>query len=138
MESQSHQPQQEGAMKAAKRAAWAVVLTVSVSAHVGLLSAAQSQPASARQVLSPQEMEDFLLHARITHMETLGKGVTNSKRATLSNDKVTHDVHIQTIDVEQRVFRTQQITELNFKDSYRFNIAAYRLARLLGLDNVPM
>jgi hypothetical protein len=27
---------------------------------------------------------------------------------------------------------------LNFKDSYRFNIAAYRLARLLGIGNLPV
>ena len=27
-------------------------------------------------------------------------------------------------------------TEINFKDSYHFNIAAYRLARLLGMDNM--
>ena len=29
-------------------------------------------------------------------------------------------------------------TELNFKDTYRFNIAGYRLARLLGINTVPM
>jgi hypothetical protein len=29
-------------------------------------------------------------------------------------------------------------TEVNFKDCYCYNIAAYRLALLLGLDNVPM
>jgi hypothetical protein len=27
---------------------------------------------------------------------------------------------------------------LNFKDSYRFNIAGYRLARLIGINTVPM
>ena len=27
---------------------------------------------------------------------------------------------------------------MNFKDTYRYNIAGYRLARLIGLDNVPM
>ena len=29
-------------------------------------------------------------------------------------------------------------TEVNFKDTYRYNIAGYRLSQLLGLDNVPM
>ncbi len=28
-------------------------------------------------------------------------------------------------------------TELNFRDSYKYNIAAYRLGRLLGLDMIP-
>ena len=31
-----------------------------------------------------------------------------------------------------------QNTEVDFKDTYRYNIAGYRLSRLLGLDNVPM
>jgi hypothetical protein len=36
------------------------------------------------------------------------------------------------------VFEAGQHTELNFKDTYRYNIAGYRLARLLGINTVPM
>ena len=71
-------------------------------------------------------------------MRSAGEGVTNSRRATFSDGTLTHDVHIQTIDDFRLVFQTSEIVELNFKDSYRYNIGAYRLARLLGMDNVPM
>jgi hypothetical protein len=50
----------------------------------------------------------------------------------------THDVHIQSVDITKTVFQAGRHTELNFKDTYRFNIAGYRLARLLGISTVPM
>jgi hypothetical protein len=60
-------------------------------------------------------------------------------RATLSDGTLTHDAQIQAIDQSKPIFRPQTgPPEFNFTDSYRFNIAGYRLAMLLGLDNVPM
>ncbi len=45
----------------------------------------------------------------------------------------------ESIQVRKHVARVGQRTELMFADSYHFNIAAYRLARLLGLeDMVPV
>ena len=44
----------------------------------------------------------------------------------LSDGQVTHDVHIQTIDVAKPVFEAGRNTEVNFKDTYRYNIAGYR------------
>ena len=88
--------------------------------------------------LTPEEMEVFLKEAKIVSTRDAGNGVTNSRRATLSNGTITHDAHIQVVDQQKAVFEAGGATELNFKDSYRFNIAAYRLARLIGLDNVPM
>ena len=83
-------------------------------------------------------METFLLKARISNQRDAGGGVTGSRRATLSDGQVTHDVHIQTIDEAKAVFEAGRNTELNFKDTYRYNIAGYRLARLIGIDTVPM
>ena len=51
---------------------------------------------------------------------------------------MTHDVHIQTIDEAKPVFEAGRNTEVNFKDTYRYNIAGYRVARLIGLTTVPM
>jgi hypothetical protein len=45
---------------------------------------------------------------------------------------------VQSVDISKPVFEAGQHTELNFKDTYRFNIAAYRLARLLEINTVPM
>jgi hypothetical protein len=47
-------------------------------------------------------------------------------------------VHIQTVDVTKPVFEAGKASELNFQDSYRYNIAGYELAQLLGMENVPM
>jgi hypothetical protein len=88
--------------------------------------------------LTRAEMETFLLKARITDKRDAGAGVTGSLRVTLSDGKITHDAHVQSVDISKPVFEAGQHTELNFKDTYRFNIAAYRLARLLEISTVPM
>jgi hypothetical protein len=102
-------------------------------------AASQAPPAAAAPVsLSPAQMEVFLTKARIVSTRSVSTGVTDSRRATLSDGVVTHDAHIQVVDQAMPVFQAGKVTELNFKDTYRFNIAAYHVARLLGLDNVPM
>jgi hypothetical protein len=72
-------------------------------------------------------MEAFLLKARIARMRDLGKGVTDTRRATLVDGTFEHDAQIQFVEVD-----------LNFKDLWRYNIAGYRLAVLLGMNNVPV
>jgi hypothetical protein len=88
--------------------------------------------------LSDAAIEEFLLKARVVKKKTSKKGVTATTQATLSDGRLTHDAQIQTVDIAQTVFEAGRNTELNFKDTYRFNIGAYRLARLLDMDNVPM
>jgi len=99
--------------------------------------AGQGQALTSPQ-LTPSEMETFLLQAKVVDIRDAGGGVTGSQRATLTDGVFTHDVHIQTVDVWKPVFNAGRHTELNFRDTYRFNIAAYRLARLLGVNAVPM
>ena len=102
------------------------------------LPAAQ-EPARSQVTLTPAQMEEFLLRGKIVRTRAAGSGVTNTLRVTLSDGAVTHDAQIQTIDESKPIFRPAGAPpEFNFTDSYRFNIAGYRLAVLLGLDNVPM
>jgi hypothetical protein len=56
----------------------------------------------------------------------------------MTDGAITHDAHVQCIDEAKHEFKTDRGTELNFKDSYKFNIAAYRLSRMLGIANVPV
>jgi hypothetical protein len=127
-------------MHTARRASFVGLVAVAwIVASVSLL-VAQDQPALlAPPALTPEQMEDFLLHARIVTVKNVGKGVTNTRRATLSDGQITHDAQIQTVDISKTFF-TPDLgpSEINFKDTYRYNIAGYRLARLLGLTNVPM
>jgi hypothetical protein len=97
---------------------------------------AQAPPAASPS-LSPELMEAFLLKGRLSGTRDAGGGVTGSRRATITEGDFKHDVHIQTIDEAKAVFEAGRHTELNFKDTYRYNIAGYRLGNLLGL-NVPM
>jgi hypothetical protein len=85
------------------------------------------------------EQERFLRTARILNEEYAGKGINDSKKATLADGRRQHLAHIQFIDVYQPLFKGKDGSEeKDFKDTWKFNVAAYRLAKLLGLaDMVP-
>lgn len=87
---------------------------------------------------SRAEKEQFLLTAKIERRKDAGKGITGSSRATLSNERGTHDAHIQTIDEAKAKFETPMGTEFNFKDTWKFNLAAYILDRLLDINMIPV
>ncbi len=93
---------------------------------------------AAAAELPPKDKEDFLRTARIISHKYAGTGITESQHATLEKDGFRHDGHIQTVDVAMTKFETARGTEMNFRDTYKFNIAAYELAKLLGIgDMVP-
>ena len=89
--------------------------------------------------LTREQMERFLQNARIVNERPIEAGITRTKRITLSDGQFTHDAHAQTIDIYKPVFRSVEgKVERNFRDSYKFNIAAYQLSKLLGMDMVPV
>jgi hypothetical protein len=98
---------------------------------------AQDRPGAPGE-LSDTQVEQFLAHARVIHQSRTRKGVTGSIRATLTDGKMTHDAHIQAIDEHQEEFQGFSGTQRNFRDSWSYNVAAYRLDRLLGLNLVPV
>ena len=83
------------------------------------------------------EKEQFLRTGKIQKSKTASKGITGSSRVTMTDGKITHDAHVQCIDESKHEFVTDRGTELNFRDSYKYNIAAYRLSRMLGIENLP-
>ena len=88
--------------------------------------------------LTDAQQEEFLRTARIVKSRETAKGVTASIRATMTDGTLTHDVHIQSVDVAKKEFQAKGQIEFNFRDSWRFNIAVYRIDRLLGLHLVPV
>ncbi len=102
--------------------------------------AAQTAPAPVSPVASwtDAQIEDFLLHAKVIKTRDSKKGVTGSVRATLSDGTVTHDAQIQQIDESLPKFETASGTEFNFRDSWSYNVAAYRLDRMIGLKMIPV
>lgn len=117
----------------------AVLALLVIACTVPIPVAAQGPAGSAPVALTPAQMEEFLLRAKIVRSRPIGMGVTRSLRATLSDGTLTHDAQIQYVNQTRPLFQAPGVAaELNFKDAYRYNIAGYRLAVLLGLDNVPM
>jgi len=93
--------------------------------------------AGSSTLLSIEQQEEFLKKAKIVRTRGAGKGVTNTIRATLSDGAITHDASIQTIDEYMPEFKSKRGVELNFRDTWRYNVAAYRLDRLLEIGMTP-
>lgn len=109
-----------------------------IAALACLLTALAAEQLRAERSPTDIERESFLQDARFVGMEKIPIGVANTRRATLSDGSSTHDAHVQTIDVTYQKFRTRKGTHINFRDHYGFNVAGYRLDRLLHLNMVPV
>ena len=121
-------------MKFARRL---VILGLIFIAYPGAAHARQGGAAPERPGLTPEQMEAFLLNARITRQRQIN-GVASASRATLVDGAFTHDAHIQAVEIERPVFEASGAVGPTFVDFWRYSITGYRLARLLGMDNVPV
>jgi hypothetical protein len=129
---------------AARFTAMSVVLAVlvgggefSIPAFARQTPAAAPPAAASTPQLSLEEKEEFLKKAKVIRTRGAGKGVTGTIRATLSDGTLTHDASVQTVDQYMREFKTNRGVEFNFRDSWRYNVAAYRLDRLLDIRMTP-
>ena len=105
---------------------------------IALVSAASTAAADTPQTRS--EIEAFMRSARVASVRESSKGVTRPLRLTLSDGTFTHDASFQAIEERKaRMEGANGLTEFNFVDSWRYNLAAYRLADRLGLaDMMPI
>ena len=90
--------------------------------------------------LTEEQMKEFLLNAKVIASRNTTKGITSPFRLTLTDGNLTHDAAFQSIDerLAKKEFANRTY-ELNFRDSYKYDIAAYELAKLLGLgDMMPV
>ncbi len=87
--------------------------------------------------LSKEQIRQFLLTAKVVSSHSAKKGITNTSRLTLSDGTITHDASFQPVDEHKPVMKfADGRTEVNFVDSYKYNIAAYVLAELVGFDDM--
>jgi hypothetical protein len=120
-----------------RRARW----PASTLAVVALLAAA-ALPTFAQSVAAPapstrEAREQFLRTAKVVSVRTVTTGITGTLRATLDDGTQRHDASIQRIDQTKASFRGPKGREFGFRDTWKFNLAAYHLAQMIGLDNVP-
>lgn len=80
---------------------------------------------------SDDEIVAFLKDATVIKRKVLSSGSTRPTKVLLEKDGVQANAIFRTVDVSSgRGHRA-------FKDCFHFEVAAYELARILGLDNVP-
>jgi hypothetical protein len=104
------------------------LLIVDLSASA---TGALAQPQTADEIAA------FMRSAKVLRTRELSTGITRPLRLTLSDGTTTHDAVFQAVDEKMAVFKPQRgQTELNFVDSWRYNVAGYRLATALGLESM--
>jgi hypothetical protein len=93
--------------------------------------------AADEEPLNKEQIKQFLQTADIVKSKQSGKGVTHPWRLTLSNGTITHDASFQAVDEhKQKMDVGNGRIELDFVDSYKYNLAAYEIAELVGLDSM--
>jgi len=95
-------------------------------------------PALAGMPVTDAEREQFLLHADVVKQKGAPGGITGSYRATLRLGDFQHDAHIQPHDEYKTQLQLGSGLELDFRDTWRNNVAAYRIDRMLGLGMIPV
>jgi hypothetical protein len=85
------------------------------------------------------EVVEFLATAPVVERKQVGRGIGGVLKLTLERDGVTAHAAFRSVDVERSNMRSGGtiVDRHMFRDHYSFEVAAYRLNRLLGLDRVP-
>jgi hypothetical protein len=110
---------------------WGLILAAVVCLTWQIFAVASDEP-----ILTKEQIKQFLLSAKVVNSQRSKKGITHPWRLTLSDGTVTHDASFQSIDEHKPVAQLATGAELNFVDSYKYNIAAYELAELIGMDDM--
>jgi hypothetical protein len=110
---------------------WKLIFATAVCLTWQLFAVASDEPTPTKE-----QIKQFLLTAKVVKSHDAKKGVTGTRRLTLSDGTITHDASFQDLDEHKFSKQLASGTELNFVDSYKYNIAAYGLAELLGMDDM--
>jgi hypothetical protein len=107
------------------------------------LAAGATSPAYAAAAYDPlagfdaAAAEAFLREGAIVEEREIGSGITRPWRATLEKAGRRHDAAVQSMDAcEERAERPGGRRERSC-DSWRYNVAAYEIAKALGIRAVP-
>lgn len=108
-----------------------LVLAVVVCVACACLAPAQDA------TLTNDQIKEFLINAKVVKSTSSKKGINRPFRLTLSDGTITHDASFESVNTRKLKMEFGDGTvEFNFVDSYKYNIAAYILAELLGVDNM--
>jgi hypothetical protein len=86
---------------------------------------------------TPEQKTDFLQHAKITASQPEKKGKSSASHLTLTDGTLTHDASFEPVDEKKAQGPGPHGgIEFNFRDYWGYDIAGYRIARLLGMDDM--
>jgi hypothetical protein len=87
--------------------------------------------------LTKEQIKAFLRTAPVIKDKPSSKGITHPSHLTLSDGTITHDASFQAIDEHKSQMKMESgKLEFGFVDSYKYNVAAYQLAELLGVEDI--
>jgi len=114
-----------------------LTLLVPMTMLIALSLAALALPAT--QVIQGQEVEQFLKKGRFVAKEPLGAGVTASLKVTIQQGDKKQFAVLKIVDQKRPGLQPNAagVLELDFQDSWRTEVAAYELDKLIGLGMVP-
>src|SRR5580765_4706099 len=114
------------------RSARAALIVVAIALAPAVFHAAQA-PAAAEPTLTKPQMQKFLATAKVVGQKQTSKGITAPWRLKLTDGTITHDAAFQSVDEHKmRMDFGDGTTELNFVDSFEYDIAAYNISELLS------
>ena len=89
--------------------------------------------------MSDAELEDFMRTAPVTNVEDIGTGITKPKRVTQERDGVVNDAVFKYEDTHPGLQDKDKFITRRYNDSdrYQYDVAAYKLDRLLDWEMVP-
>jgi len=89
--------------------------------------------------MSDAELENFMRTAPVVNVENIGTGVTKPKRVTQEMDGITNDAAFKYEDTNPGIqSKPKYITRrYNESDRYVYDVAAYKLDRMLDWQMVP-
>ncbi len=85
-----------------------------------------------------QDLEEFLRTADVVDMKEVGDGITRPRRVTLRKGGRTCRAIFKTVDITSTDLHYTNRLEQIFTDKYVYEVAAYRIDRLLGIGLVPV
>jgi len=103
---------------------------------IAVLAASLASRAQDEPQLTVEQQKEFLLNAKVIKSKETSKGITAPRRCTMSDGRITHDAHFQSINERRSSKDLGGRAEINFVDSYLYNIAAFELAQLVGLGEM--
>jgi len=115
------------------RLAWGAAIAIACAFPAG-----GQEPRAPGLAIEGARAEEFLGKARVLKKESIGTGITRPDRLTLTDGQQTLRAVWKTINVHTLGQQRMEFGwEFDFRDSWKSEVAAYELDKLLGLGLVP-